>query len=71
VASHEEVDVKVYMDIGYGSNNTRKYTAADVSNLIMEIGPMCEPQPAIHAFSGCDYTARFMWKTKVKMYKKS
>jgi hypothetical protein len=50
---------------------TRKYTAADVSNLIMEIGPMCEPQPAIHAFSGCDYTARFMWKTKVKMYKKS
>ena len=31
---------------------------------------MCEPLPAIHAFSGCDYTACFMWKTEVKMYKK-
>ena len=64
----KDIHVHVYMDTGCDNNNTRKYI--DVLKLSLEIGPMCEPLPAIHAFSGCDYTAHFMWKMKVKMYKK-
>ena len=56
------------MNTGYDNSNTRKYI--DVLKLSLEIGPMCEPLPTICAFSGCDYTSHFMWKTKVKMYKK-
>ena len=54
----KRIPVHVYMDTGYDNNNTRKYI--DVLKLSFEIGPLCEPLPAICAFSGCDYTAHFM-----------
>jgi hypothetical protein len=59
---------KVYMDTGLDSDNTRKYI--DVTKLSLKIGSMCEMLPAVHAFSGCDYTSAFMRKTKVKIYDK-
>ena len=61
--------VTVFMDTGLNSDNTRKYI--DVSTLSKTIGgPMCEVLPALHAFSGCDYTCSFMRKGKVKFYTK-
>ena len=61
--------VTVFMDTGLNSDNTRKYI--DVTTLGKTIGgPMCEVLPAVHAFSGCDYTCSFMRKGKVKFYTK-
>lgn len=54
---------KVWMDTGRNDDNSRHYV--DVRKLHDEIGPMAEVLPALHAFSGCDYTASFMRKGKV------
>lgn len=57
------------MDTGLNSDNTRKYI--DVTTLSKTIGKtMCEVLPAVHAFSGCDYTCSFIKKGKVKFYTK-
>lgn len=56
------------MDSGYDADNTRKYI--DVTKLTMEIGNMSNLMPALHAFSGSDYTCSFRRKGKVKFYEK-
>lgn len=59
---------KIWMDIGKSSDNTRRYI--DVTSLALTIGPMADVLPALHAFTGSDYTASFLRKGKVKPYDK-
>ena len=60
--------IKVWMDTGANADNTRHYI--DVTKLYKALPSMAEVLPAIHAFTGCDYTAAFMRKGKVKPYEK-
>ena len=51
--------------VGVSSNNTRRYI--DVAKLADELGPdLCNALAGYHAFTGCDYTARFLRKGKVR-----
>ena len=56
------------MDTSYNHNNTRKFI--DFNALSKALGPLCDALPAVHAFSGCDYTCAFMGKGKVAVYRK-
>lgn len=47
------------MAVGNDKNNIRKYV--DVTKLCGELGgTLCVALPALHAFTGCDYTAAFL-----------
>ena len=59
---------KVYMDTGFNSDNTSEYI--NVTKLSVKIRTMCEVLLTVHALTGCDYTAAFMRKDKVKIYNK-
>ena len=55
----------VWMDVGHDRNNTRRYV--DVTKLCGELGrKLCSALPALHAFTGCDYTAAFLRKGKTR-----
>ena len=57
----------VWMDVGHSYNNTRRYI--DITALADKLGAeTCEALPAIHAFSGSDYTAAFYRKGKKRIY---
>ena len=59
------LDLSIWLDIGLSSNNTRRYI--DVSLLAAELGEVyCLALPALHALTGCDYTAAFMRKGKLR-----
>ena len=58
-------DGQVWMDVGLSANNTRRFI--DISLLSSSLGSqLCCSLPALHAFSGSDYTASFMRKGKLK-----
>ena len=62
------MNVKVWMDTGRDSDNTRKYI--NISHMSEDLGNVkCHALPGFHAFTGCDYTASFFWKGKVRPYK--
>ncbi len=55
------------MDVGLSTNNTRRYI--DISMLGTTLGSLlCSALPALHAFTGCDYTATFQRKGKIRPY---
>ena len=57
----------IWMDVGHSGTNTRRYI--DVSALARRLGvDLCNALPAIHAFTGCDYTAAFMRKGKARPF---
>ena len=59
---------KVWIDAGLVSNNTRRYI--DMTKLAANLGEsLCSAMPAYHAFTGCDYTAAFSRKGKVRPLK--
>ena len=59
----ENIEGFVWMDVGLDRNNTRRYV--DVTKFSGELGrEMCSALPAIHAFTGCDYTSAFLRKGK-------
>ena len=63
--SHFEASTKVWMDVGHSGNITRRYIG--VSQLAEEFPQsMIDALPALHAFTGSDYTASFLGKGKVK-----
>ncbi len=63
------MQVKVWMDIGQDENNTREYV--NMNKVAKKVGPkICEALPGYHAFTGCDFTASFTTKGKVRPYKK-
>ena len=56
---------RIWLDIGLSTNNTRRFINA--TQLGQEIGPeVCAAPPVFHAFKGCDYTAAFSRKGKVR-----
>lgn len=57
--------VHIWMDVGKSGNNTRRYI--DVTLLASHLGSdMTRALPGFHAFTGCDYTAAFFRKGKVR-----
>ena len=59
----ENIEGFVWMDVGLDRNNTRRFV--DVTKLSGELGrAMCSALPALHAFTGCDYTSAFLRKGK-------
>ena len=61
----ENIEGFVWMDVGQDRNNTRRYV--DLTKLCRALGrKMCSALPAIHAFTGCDYTSAFLRKSKTR-----
>lgn len=61
-------NAKLWLDVGICSNNTRRYI--DVRKIYGELGEtLCRALPALHAITGCDYTASFHRKGKIKPLK--
>lgn len=51
--------------VGHDKNNTLKYV--DVTKVCGELSRrMCRALPALHALTGCDYTAAFLRKGKTR-----
>ena len=62
------MECKLWMDTGRNDNNTRKYI--NITNLAASLGKdKCNAIIALHAFTGCDFTAAFSGKGKVRPYK--
>ncbi len=56
------------MDTGLDKDNTRQYI--NVSTMAHNLGKnICEALPGYHAFTGCDFTASFFGKGKVRPFK--
>ena len=61
-------EVKVWLEVGLYTKNTLRYIS--VSQLYTKLGEkLCKSLPAHHAFLGCDYTASFNRKGKVRPLK--
>lgn len=59
--------LNVWMDVGLSSSNNRRYI--EVNKLGSVLGQsICDALPAVHAFTGCDYTAAFVRKGKVRPF---
>ena len=66
IANEENVP-NVWMDLGFSKNNSRRYI--DVTTLANNLGKaVCCALPALHAFTGCDYTASFLRKGKLRPF---
>ena len=60
--------INLWMDVGLSKNNTRAFI--NISKLAMDLGKdLCNAIVSFHAFTGCDYTASFMRKGKIRPYK--
>ena len=63
--AHATGSPAVWVDAGLASNNTRRYI--NISKLVSHLDSVpVDALPALHAFTGCDYTAAFMNKGKLK-----
>ena len=59
--------LNVWMDVGLRSSNNRR--CIEVNKLGSVLGhSICDAFPAVHAFTGCDYTAAFVRKGKVRPF---
>ena len=60
--------LKIWLEVGLQSNNTQRFI--DVNGLYSQLGEdLCKSLSAYHALRGCDYTASFCRKGKVKPLK--
>jgi len=58
-------EATVFMDVGHDGNNNRRFI--NVTKLSKVLGPsLCKALPGLHAFTGCDFTAAFSRKGKVR-----
>ena len=65
VSHHHDCIPQIWMDVGLSSNNTRRYI--NISQLAVHLDKsMVAALPALHAFTGSDYTASFMNKGKIR-----
>ena len=61
------IPASLWIDLGLSSNNTRRII--NMSDLAEQLGmPVCNALVSFHAFTGCDFTAAFMRKGKVRPY---
>ena len=59
------IPAHLWLDTGLAASNTRRYI--DISRLAANMGPeLCTAIAGLHAFTGCDYTASFLRKGKVR-----
>ena len=64
LAPSHSLPVHIWLDLGLSSNNTQRYI--DVSRLAEDLGQeTCAAILGLHVFTGCDYTASFMRKSKI------
>ncbi len=57
----------VWMDVGKSSNNTRKFLS--ITQLVEKLdADVIRALPSYHAFTGCDFTASFLYKAKTKPF---
>jgi hypothetical protein len=65
---YNQPDLKIWMEPGVQSNNTLRYIS--INQLHAALGEsLCQSLPAYHAFTGCDYTASFSRKGKIRPLK--
>jgi hypothetical protein len=65
VSHHQDCTSEVWMDVGLSTNNTRRYIS--ISTLVSHLDQsVIDALPALHAFTGSDYTASFMNKGKIR-----
>lgn len=66
---HEpKLNASVIMDVGVASSNTRR--SIDISLFAKTLGTkVCDALPAFHAFTGCDYSAAFIRKGKIRPFR--
>lgn len=58
-------NVNIWMEVGVASKNTCRFV--DVNAIFNKLGSsMCKSLPAFHSLTGCDYTASFSRKGKLK-----
>lgn len=61
-------NLKIYMEVGRVSNNSLRYI--ELHKLYEHLGSsLCKSLPAFHAFTGCDFSAAFHGKGKIKPFK--
>ena len=63
------IPASLWIDLGLSSNNTRRII--NMSDLAEQLGacmPVCNALVSLHACTGCDFTAAFMRKGKVRPY---
>lgn len=59
--------LNIWMEIGTASKNTCRFV--DIRAISNSLGPdLCKALPAFHSLTGCDYTAAFSGKGKVKPF---
>ncbi len=58
--------IDVHMDVGLNQDNSRRYI--HISNLAESLERMALVLPALHAFTGSDYTAAFIRRGKLKLF---
>lgn len=57
----------VWMDVGLSGMNTRRYI--NITDSLREMDPgLVKALPGLHAFTGCDFTASFMNKGKLRPF---
>ena len=60
--------INVWLEVGLLTQNTLRYI--NVNDLRQSLGQtLCDALPAFHAITGCDYTASFKGKGKVRPLK--
>lgn len=63
--SQTDTSVNVWLDAGLNSQNTRRFI--NINELAEKLGSdVCTALPGLHALTGCDYTASFLNKGKIK-----
>ena len=65
VSHWQDCNSEVWMDVGLSSNNTRRHI--NISAIVSHLDqPVIDALPALHAFTGSDYTSSFMGKGKTR-----
>ena len=60
-------DVSLWMDVGNSGTNSRRFI--NIKDLRIYLGAeVCRALPGLHAFTGCDYTAAFSRKGKIRPF---
>jgi hypothetical protein len=63
--SRQDTNIRIWLDAGLSSNNTRRHIS--INDLVTTIDSgVLKALPGLHAFTGCDYTASFLNKGKIK-----
>ena len=62
------IHISIWMETGVCTKNTLRYIS--INQICQAVGINdCKALPAIHAFTGCDYTASFSRKGKIRHLK--